>query len=376
MKAANRALIFTFAAAASLCVFLLSGCSSNGLTGGVAATVNGTEISEDKVTTYIQDFRKSDDLESEDAWGSWLAQNSLDPKTVREEVVDYYVSIELEKQAAAENNVSVADSDVDAVISSMKSNYDSDTAWQSALSSAGLTEDTYRDNVYMSMLEEKLQSAVITDAAAPTDDEVLTYVQQYASSYDGMKRSSQILFAAGDTATAQSVLDQINAGTLDFATAAKQYSIDTVSAANGGDVGWDALNSFVSAYTTALDGLSEGQVSGLVTSSYGIHIIKCTEVFTAPSEVTSLDQVPTALVDLIRNYVTEQNKSSAYSTWFSNYKSNADIQTTDMPSKVPYNLDITKYSSSSSDSTDDSADDSTDTATTATTTTSSSSSAA
>ena len=63
----------------------------------------------------------------------------------------------------------------------------------------------------------------------------------YATAYDGAKRSSHILFNTGDEATAQDVLDRINSGELDFAEAAKEYSQDTGSAENGGDVGWDKL---------------------------------------------------------------------------------------------------------------------------------------
>ena len=41
-------------------------------------------------------------------------------------------------------------------------------------------------------------------------------------------------------------------------------------------------------------------MSGLVTSTYGIHIIQCTDVFEAPEELTSLDQLPTEFQDSIR----------------------------------------------------------------------------
>ena len=46
------------------CALALAGCSGSnyGYTGGVAATVNGTEIQEDTVTKYIQDFRTNSDL--------------------------------------------------------------------------------------------------------------------------------------------------------------------------------------------------------------------------------------------------------------------------------------------------------------------------
>lgn len=67
------------------------------------------------------------------------------------------------------------------------------------------------------------------------------------------------------------MLDKINAGELDFATAAESYSKDTASAAEGGNVGWDRLSNLVTEYTTALADLNKGDVSGLVTSTYGIH---------------------------------------------------------------------------------------------------------
>jgi foldase protein PrsA len=341
----------------------LAACSSSSSTsGGVAATVNGTEVAENDVTNYIENFRSAQSLTNADDWGAWMAQYSLTPDSVRSEVIDYYVGIDLVKQAAAENDITVSDDDVNDQVSQMKAKYSSDDAWNTALQQAGTTEDQYRESVRTAMLESALQEKVASDSSEPSDSDVLTYVQQYASYFSGAKRSSQILFSSDDQATAQSVLDQINAGTLSFEDAAKQYSTDTASASSGGDVGWDLLNSFVTEYTDALKSLDKGQVSGLVTSQYGIHIIKCTDVFTAPDQVTSLDQVPSALVDYVRSMVKSTNQNSSYSSWYSDYKSKADIVTNDMPSGLPYDLDMSKYqtsdSSDSSSSSDDSSSDS------------------
>lgn len=335
----------------------LAGCSGSGdesstvegLTGGVAATVNGTEIQEDTVTTYIQKFRESAGYTDDDSWGSWMADQGMDPASVREQVIDYYVGQELVRQAAEENNVSVDSSEVDEVVNNMKANYDSDEAWQSALSQAGTDEDTYRSSVEIGLLEQKL-SDTVAQPEEPSDEDLLQYAQMYATAYDGAKRSSHILFNSDDEATAQDVLDRINSGELDFAEAAREYSQDTASAENGGDVGWDKLNNFVTEYTDALSGLEKDQVSGLVTSDYGIHIIKCTDVFTAPEEVTSIDQLPSEFVDAIRTTVENSNKSQAFTDWYNDYKENADIQINDMPENVPYNLDMSQYESSESSS--------------------------
>lgn len=329
------------------CCFALVGCGGTnyGYTGGVAATVNGSEIEEDTITKYIQDFRTSSDLTSDQDWANWMNENSLDPSTVRSQVIDYYTEVELKKQACDEKGISVDQSEVDEHIESMKSNYSSDEEWQSALSSTGISEDQYRQAIEEGFRDEALMENVAGDSAEADDSEVLEMLNTYYTMFDGAKRSSHILFSSDDEATAQEVLDQINAGTLDFADAAKQYSTDTASAENGGDVGWDATNTFVDAYTTALGELSKGEVSGLVTSDYGFHIIKCTDEFSCDGTADSLDDYPSEFVDYISNIVKSQNQSSAYNDWFTSYKDQADIQINDMPEDVPYNLDMTQYES-------------------------------
>lgn len=343
------------------CCFALVGCGGTnyGYTGGVAATVNGSEIEEDTITKYIQDFRTSSDLTSDQDWANWMNENSLDPSTVRSQVIDYYTEVELKKQACDEKGITIDESQVDDKVNSMKANYSSDEEWENALNSAGINEDSYRQAIEEGLRDEALMNNVAGDSADPDDAQVLEMLNTYYTMFDGAKRSSHILFSSDDEATAQQVLDQINAGTLDFADAAKQYSTDTASAENGGDVGWDAINTFVDAYTSALDGLSKGQVSGLVTSDYGIHIIKCTDEFHCDGTATSLDQYPSEFVDYISNIVKSQNQSTAYNDWFNSYKEQADIQINDIPADVPYNLDMTQYESSddNSDGTTDGTDD-------------------
>ena len=77
---------------AAVCALGIVGCSEQTsdtptYTGGVAATVNGVEIPEDKVTQAIQDIRAQMSLTDEDAWGKWLAENDYTPESVREEIV-------------------------------------------------------------------------------------------------------------------------------------------------------------------------------------------------------------------------------------------------------------------------------------------------
>ena len=236
-----------------------------------------------------------------------------------------------------------------------------------------MTEDEYRSEIELQLKAKELYNTFTSDEQ-PSDEDMLQYAQMYASAYDGAKRSSHILFNSDDEATAQEVLDKINSGELDFAEAAKQYSQDKGSAENGGDVGWDKTNSFVQEYTDALNGLEKDQVSGLVTSTYGIHIIKCTDVFNAPKEtaddgtetvkVTSIDQIPTEWQESIKESLQSRGQTTNYQNWLSEKKDSSDLQINDMPSGLPYDVDMSKYQTDTSDSSSTSDGSSSDGATT------------
>lgn len=331
---------------AAACAWTLMGCSAQSgdvkLTGGVAATVNGVEIPEDEVTMTVESVRSDQSMTDEESWGKWMAQYGYTPESVREEVLDGLINQEILLQNAESRGVAVDDATVDENVQSMKSNYESDEKWQEALSSVGITEDEYRENIKLSLLYQGV-TATFEEESAPTDDSLMETAKTYMTYYDGAKRSSHILFDAADEATAQEVLNQINAGALDFATAAQEYSKDTGSASQGGDVGWDKLAQFVTEYTDALADLDEGQVSGLVKSSYGIHVIKCTQVFNAPEELTSLDQIPAEFLSVLTDMVKKQNQQTAYSDWLKSCRDNSEVVINDLPKNVSYNLDISKY---------------------------------
>jgi peptidyl-prolyl cis-trans isomerase D len=78
-------------------------------------------------------------------------------------------------------------------------------------------------------------------------------------------------------ALAQQVLEQAKSGK-DFGELAKQYSQDTGSAKNGGDLGWAERGSFVAPFADALFGMSVGEIKGPVKTQYGYHIIRLDEI--------------------------------------------------------------------------------------------------
>lgn len=81
-----------------------------------------------------------------------------------------------------------------------------------------------------------------------------------------------------DTASAfariQAILDSIKAGE-DFAELAKRNSEDPGSAPRGGDLGWFTRRRWIQSFDEVALGMQPGQISPIVRTIYGYHIIKC-----------------------------------------------------------------------------------------------------
>ncbi len=70
------------------------------------------------------------------------------------------------------------------------------------------------------------------------------------------------------------VLDSVKKG-VDFAALAKRNSGDGGSAPNGGDLGWFGRRRWVQEFDEVAFKLKPGEISGIVRTAYGYHIIKC-----------------------------------------------------------------------------------------------------
>lgn len=319
------------------------------LTGGVAATVNGVNIKEDTVTEQIMSLRQSS-YESDEDWATYLSQQGLTPESYRENVIDSIARQYLLTQAEKEYDITVSQDDLDEAWDEAVENYggDEDT-FVDMITQFGFTKETYQENTKSSLAQEKLREKVAS-VEDPTDDQIVSHINENLDTYNDARRSSHILFKVADDATdeesaeveakAQEVLDKLNAGEVEFADAAKEYSEDS-SADDGGDVGWDKLTTFVTEYQDALSALSTGQMSGLVKTTYGYHIILCTDQFNVES-VSSADEIPEAIRDAISSKIKAEEESAKYSTWLNDYIDKADIKINEMPEDAPYNVDMSK----------------------------------
>jgi peptidyl-prolyl cis-trans isomerase D len=111
-----------------------------------------------------------------------------------------------------------------------------------------------------------------------------------------------------DEATAADIIRQLVKGT-DFGALAAQYSIDTGTKDNGGDLGWFARGAMVSEFENAAFQLKVGQISQPVKSTYGYHIIQVLGHEDRPLTATEYSDAVTA----------------AWNAWLETQRTNSEV---------------------------------------------------
>lgn len=319
------------------------------LTGGVAATVDGTNITEDTITKQVMSTRTSGGYEDDAAWASYLKGQGKTPESLREETIRSVAGNFLLSKAIEEYGITVSDEDVNKSFENAAANYGGTESMMNLLSQLGYTEASYKATIKSSLEQQKLKEEVAPEKE-PADDEILAYFNDNVSTYNDARRSSNLLVKVDSDAsdedkekaraTAQEALDKINSGELSFEDAVEKYSEDTGSKADGGDVGWDKLTSFVTEYQDALTALSKGQISGIVETTYGYHIIKCTDYFHVDEKADSIDKLPSEIKDAIASSLKSSQVEKDYNAWLESYIDKSDFKINEMPADVPYNVDM------------------------------------
>ena len=111
-------------------------------------------------------------------------------------------------------------------------------------------------------------------------------------------QARHILFSVADSAsdeskaatrsTAQEILERARGGE-DFAALAEEYSQDTGTASKGGDLGFFGRGRMVKPFEEAAFGMGVGQISDLVETTFGFHIIKVQAI--QPERIQPLEEV-------------------------------------------------------------------------------------
>lgn len=187
--------------------------------------------------------------------------------------------------------------------------------------------EEYKDTIRDQILLSKIISIEIKNRIVVNEKEILRYYEKNKKEFwkAGKVKASHILFLMDETLTqtekntkealAKKVLQKIREGVA-FVDLAKAYSED-VSADSGGDLGELERGKMVPELERVVFSMREGEVSGIVRSPYGLHIIKVNQI--TKGRATALEDVRSQIVNAQRlkrfekafdNYVAKLKKNA------------------------------------------------------------------
>ena len=286
----------------------------------VLARVNGEEVTKvdfDRLITNMEaSARQSVPAERRDE----IFRKAL------EELVTYKVL----SQETRARKIAVTDQEVESTIKQMRSQLPNEQEFKKALATRGVTLEKLKSDTRVDISINKMMEAEAATLPAPGDVQVREFYDKNPDKFkqDEACRASHILFKVDETADAatkkktkdqaESVLKQARAGA-DFAELAKKYSADG-SAQQGGDLNFFTKGQMVPAFDQAAFALKPGQISEIVTTQFGYHIIKVTE--RRPASSVPFEQVSVR----IKEYLTEQQKQQKVEAFVESLKQKAKIE--------------------------------------------------
>lgn len=289
----------------------------------VIATIGGVEVNREVFVRVLDNLIKQMKTHGQPLTEEWL-------KNAQKQVADRMVVAEVLYQDAQAKKIKVDDKEVQDQLDKIAKSFPSPEEYKKGLKEQGVTEkdlkrDIGKNLAIRRLLDEKVAAAVKVDEA-----EAKKYYDEHTKEFDRpeMVHARHIILlvdkAADDAKKAETKkkMDEIQAelkGGAKFEDIAKKYSQDG-SAESGGDLGLFPKGAMVKEFEDAVWNMKPGEVSGVITTPFGLHIIKFEERKAAGS-------VPFAEMknDLIRG-LESQKKGEAVNKYIADLKAKAKIK--------------------------------------------------
>jgi peptidyl-prolyl cis-trans isomerase C len=249
---------------------------------------------------------------------------------VYRQVLDELVTYTLLKQEAKARNIVATDAEVDEQLKAIRDSAKTEEAFRKALADRDMTLERLKADAKTEISIQKMMKEQVATAAEATDAEVKEFYDKNPERFKrpDTVRASHILLRVdpnADEATKKQTRAKIDdllkqaKGGGDFAALAKQNSEDG-SAANGGDLGYFPKERMVPAFADVAFALKPGEISDVVTTQFGVHIIKVTD--RKPAGAVPLEEVSPR----VKQFLSEQKKQQQAQAFIAGLRQKAKIE--------------------------------------------------
>ena len=236
------------------------------------AVVNGYEISAEAVNFELDRlarFYMSHGMTAEE-----LRRNL--PK-LEAKALEQAIGAKLLLDQAQRLDLPVTAKDVDAEVARVVQQVGGEENYKKALAAQGISEADFRKELEKGARVNMLVNQACAHVADPTEDEVTAFYEAHKAEYvEPHQVLCQHILVKGSNDAAldkiKEIRERIVSDKADFAEEAKKHS-DCPSGAQGGSLGWFGRGMMVPEFDKAAFEMKKGEVSGIVTTEFGYHII-------------------------------------------------------------------------------------------------------
>ncbi|MCD4805263.1 MAG: peptidylprolyl isomerase [Desulfobacterales bacterium] len=233
---------------------------------------------------------------------------------IRNKILDNLINIELLFQESRNNGIKVEKEAIDSQIKSLKQNLSNDTEFKNFLSKLNLSESAFKLKIKKGIAIQKLIETQIADKIKISDEESKVFYDKNPDLFKQPEqiKASHILIKVEPGADEikkseakekiKKIKQKLNKGE-DFATLAKEFS-EGPSKNKGGDLGYFQRGQMVKPFEDAAFALKTEEVSDIVETQFGYHIIKVIDK--KPEKTIAYENVKKDLAQHLKQEKTNQ----------------------------------------------------------------------
>jgi len=295
---------------------LLSGCSSRNAESAdtsnvIVAKVNNIEINKD----YFDEIFDIAKTQQEETNGPEIWNHEVNGikfiDYLKEILLNNIIDETIMLKNAADLGITASEDQVDMQIEYIKQNFESEEIYREYLKSQSITEEYVRNNIRKTLIINNLFQELTKSISVPEEELKAAYDSIKDSMYN--VRASHILVE--DFEEAKKILERVKTGE-DFNSLAMEYSIDPSAKFNRGDLGYFGTGEMIPEFEVAAFALEPGEISDVVKTAYGYHIIKLED-----KKTLTFEEVKPQL----EQQMLPQYKSQYITTYFENLKEKSEI---------------------------------------------------